>query len=94
MRKDLKLHYIVGAVIGAAVAELALRYLPLEDAPKLFVSYALGCAAAYAIGWAKEHLWDAKGHGVVDALDLRRTWQGGAAGAFFPVALAAAGFVL
>jgi hypothetical protein len=85
MRKDLKLHYVAGAAVAAAVSRVAilLSTLPLELT--LPLAAVLGVGAAYAVGWAKEYLWDAKGKGVVDALDLRRTWQGGILGAALAV---------
>lgn len=99
MRIDLKKHRIVGAVIGYAVALLAVlalvHYFPVD--PMQAIQHALigvlaGTAAAYVAGWLKEYAYDKSGRGTVDADDLRYTWVGGLMGAI-PGALTALAYL-
>lgn len=87
MRHDLKQHYLIGGAAGFAGAAGALYSGVLSSFGllELLVAYLAGVVLSYIIGWGKEHIWDASGRGTVDKLDLRRTWQGGAAGAAIPV---------
>jgi len=75
MRKDLKLHFAVGAVIAAVVTFVSFYFFNVT------VSMSLGVICSVLAGYAKEYLWDAKGRGVVDVKDFEYTCIGGILGA-------------
>jgi hypothetical protein len=77
MRKDLKLHFIIGAIIAAAVTMVSFYFLKGNVA----ASMSLGVIAATIAGYVKEYFWDAKGHGTVDHKDFEYTCIGGIVGA-------------
>lgn len=87
MRSDYKKHAWagggVGLVVGLVSGYLLTGLLPLLVV--LLLAWGLGTAAAYAVGWGKEYLWDASGRGQVEREDLRYTWKGGAVGALLAV---------
>lgn len=75
MRKDLKLHFIIGAAIAAVLTAGAFYFVNVT------IAMSIGVIAAVIAGYAKEYWWDAKGRGTVDVKDFEYTCIGGIVGA-------------
>lgn len=73
---DKKKHYLVGAVIGGTMTELAKIYFKGDEHQKI-KSFLVGAGSAILAGVLKE-VYDSKGHGTVDAMDAVYTAVPGA----------------
>ena len=68
-----KKHLAVGFAIGFVVSLILQQYISTPTA------HLIGVGLGVFAGWAKEHLWDARGRGTVDAKDFQITAAGAGA---------------